>query len=426
LYLIVIGSEYKNRPQDIQRKGNANKIDLTPCFSILKLLRFEFGTSTRIIFGSGTLAEIGLLAADMGKLAFVVIGRTKERAPSLLNILELSGVENVVFQVAAEPTTAVAREATNSARRRGCDLVIGFGGGSVLDVGKVVAALLTNEGEPEDFLEIIGRGKSITQPAKPYIAIPTTAGSGAEVTRNAVLASPKHRVKVSMRSIFMLPRIALVNPELTCSMPPQITASTGLDALTQVVEPYVSNRPNPLVDSLCKEGMARAAHSLSRAYEYGDDMAAREDMAICSLFGGLALANGRLGAVHGIAGPFGGIVPSSHGAVCARLLAYVMEVNLRALRERASENPALKRYEEVARILTQNDMATPEDGVKWAKEITKGFKVPDLYAYGFRKGDLALLVEKAFISNSMQGNPVKLTSSEIEEIITLSLGKEIG
>jgi alcohol dehydrogenase class IV len=390
------------------------------------LLRFEFVTSSRIIFGSGTLGEIGALAADMGKRAFVVIGRTKERALPLLNILGSAGVEGVLFQVDGEPTTTVAREATHSARHQGCDLVIGFGGGSALDIGKVVAALLTNEGEPEDYLEIIGRGKSITRIAKPYIATPTTAGSGAEVTRNAVLASPEHRVKVSMRSIFMLPRIALVDPELTCSMPPQITASTGLDALTHVVEPYVSNRPNPLVDALCKEGMARAARSLSRAYEHGDDMAAREDMAICSLFGGLALANGRLGAVHGIAGPFGGFLSGSHGAVCARLLPFVMEVNLRALRKRGPENPALRRYGEVARFLTRNDKATPEDGVKWVKEITEGFKVLDLTAYGLEQEDLPLLIEKASISSSMQGNPVKLRSSEIEEIIILSLGKEIG
>jgi alcohol dehydrogenase class IV len=390
------------------------------------LSRFEFVTSSRIIFGSGTLSETGALAASMGKRAFVVIGRAKERALPLLNILASAGIEAVLFQVAGEPTTTVAREAANSARSEGCDLVIGFGGGSALDIGKIVSALLTNEGEPEDYLEIIGRGKFITQLSKPYIAVPTTAGSGAEVTRNAVLASPEHRVKVSMRSVFMLPRIALVDPELTCSMPPQITASTGQDALTQVVEPYVSSRPNPLIDALCKEAMARAARSLRRAYEYGDDMAAREDMAICSLLGGLALANGRLGAVHGIAGPLGGLISISHGAVCARLLAYATEVNLRALRERAPDNPALSRYEEVARILTTNDRATPEDAVKWFKEIGADLKVPDLSAYGLKRVDLPLLVEKASVSSSMQGNPVKLTSNEIEEIITLSLGKEMG
>ncbi|MCK4315370.1 MAG: iron-containing alcohol dehydrogenase, partial [Anaerolineae bacterium] len=171
-------------------------------------MRFEFATATRIIFGAGTLGEIGPLAAEMGERALVVTGRTIARAAPLLDGLAAQGIDYVIFSVAGEPTTEVARLGTQRAREENCDLVIGFGGGSVLDTGKAIAALLTNGGDPLDYLEVIGRGLPLTQPSAPYIAIPTTAGTGAEVTRNAVLASPEHRVKVSLRSPLMLPRLA--------------------------------------------------------------------------------------------------------------------------------------------------------------------------------------------------------------------------
>ena len=317
--------------------------------SLTSSRRFEFATATRIIFGAGTLGEIGPLAMAMGRQALVVTGRTTERAGSLLELLAAQEIGTVNFTVTSEPTTEVVRLGTERARESGCDLVIGFGGGSVLDTGKAIAALLTNDGDPLDYLEVIGGGQPLSKPPLPYIAIPTTAGTGAEVTRNAVLASPEHRVKVSLRSPLMLPRLALVDPELTHSLPPEVTASTGLDALTQVMEPYVSKRASPMTDALCREGMRRAARSLRRAYQQGDDPAAREDMALTSLFGGLALANAGLGAVHGFAGPLGGMFHGAHGAICARLLPHVMEVNVRALQQRLAESPALRRYDEIAR-----------------------------------------------------------------------------
>jgi len=315
----------------------------------------------------------------------------------------------------------VARLGTQRARESDCDLVIGFGGGSVLDGGKAIAALLTNGGDPLDYLEVIGRGQPLSQPSAPYIAIPTTAGTGAEVTRNAVLASPEHQVKVSLRSPLMLPRLALVDPELTHSLPPEVTASTGLDALTQVMEPYVSNRANPLTDALCREGMRRAARSLHRAYEQSDDAAAREDMALTSLFGGLALANAKLGAVHGFAGPIGGMFPAPHGAVCARLLPHVMAVNVRALQERSPGSEALRRYDEIARILTGNEEATADDGVAWVQELCQALQVPSLASYGMTPADLTVVIEKASVASSMQGNPIQLTPDEMREILTQAL-----
>ena len=283
-------------------------------------MRFEFAAATRILFGPGTLQEVASLALGMGKRAFVVTGRSAERAAPLLEGLKEHRVESVLANVPGEPTTDLALAGVERARETQCDFVIGIGGGSVLDAGKAIAALMTNKGDLFDYLEVIGRGNPLAHPSAPYIAVPTTAGTGSEVTRNAVLASPEHQVKVSLRSPSMLPRLAVVDPELMYSMPPAVTASTGLDALTQVLEPYVSNQANPMTDGICREGLGRAARSLRRAYEDGRDAEARQDMALVSLFGGLALANAKLGAVHGFAGPLGGLFPAPHGTICARLL----------------------------------------------------------------------------------------------------------
>jgi alcohol dehydrogenase class IV len=384
-------------------------------------MRFEFATATRIIFGSGTLREVGPIAAGAGKRALVVTGRKTERAAPLLDVLSEHGVEHTVFAVEGEPTTETPREGVRQAREADCDLVIGFGGGSAMDSGKAIAALLTNGGDPLDYLEVIGRGQPITRPAAFYIAIPTTAGTGSEVARNAVLASPEHRVKVSLRSPLMLPRLALVDPELTHSLPPDVTASTGLDALIQVMEPFLSIQANPITDSLSREGMRRAARSLRRAYEHGDDAGAREDMALTSLLGGLALANAKLGAVHGFAGPIGGMFHAPHGSTCAALLPHVMDVNVRALRARQPDGEALRRYDEVARILTGYEWATASDGVAWVRALCKALEIPPLASYGLTQANFPILIEKASVSSSMRGNPIELTHDEMEEILTRAL-----
>jgi len=384
-------------------------------------MNFEFATATRIIFGRGTLKQVGPLVAEMGHRALVVMGRTAERADPLLDILTAHGLDAATFVVSGEPTVDIAQQGTHQARAKKCDLIIGFGGGSVLDAGKAIAALLTNGGKPLDYLEVIGQGNPITQPAAPCIAIPTTAGTGAEVTRNAVLFSPEHRVKVSLRSPLMLPRLAIVDPELSYDLPPSLTASTGLDALTQVIEPYVSHKANPLTDAICREGMRRAARSLRQAYQHGDDEAAREDMSLASLFGGLALANAKLGAVHGFAGPFGGMFSAPHGATCAALLPPVMAVNVQALRARDPDNPALGRYDDLARILTNSDQATAADGVTWVQDLCRDLQIPPLSTYGLTRDDFPPLIEKAGRASSMQGNPIKLTDEELAEILSRAM-----
>jgi alcohol dehydrogenase class IV len=308
-----------------------------------------------------------------------------------------------------------------AARKEQCELVISFGGGSALDAGKAIAAMLTNEGELLDYLEVIGRGKALVRASAPFVAIPTTAGTGSEVTRNAVLASPPHRVKVSLRSPLMLARIALVDPELTYDLPPATTASTGLDALTQLIEPYVCLRPNPMTDAICVEGMRRAARSLRVTFRDGHNLAAREDMATASLFGGLALANAGLGAAHGFAGPIGGMFTAPHGAVCAALLPHVMGMNLGALRQRAPASEALARCEEVARILTGRATAGAEAGVEWVHELVKDLGIPGLSSYGVRQEHVPELVEKSTKASSMKTNPIVLTGEELSEVLHRAL-----
>ena len=306
-------------------------------------MRFEFASAARIIFGPGTVTQIGALARELGRRALVTTGLDPAQGEPVLVSLAAAGVDYVTLVVSGEPTTDLARQGARLARESDCDLVIGLGGGSAIDAAKAIAALAANGGDPLDYLEVVGRGQPLTQPSLPCIAIPTTAGTGAEVTRNAVLASPEHGIKASLRSPTMLPRLALVDPELTYSLPPAVTASTGLDALTQLIEPFTSSKANPLTDALCREGMMRAARSLRTAYEDGRDAAAREDMALASLFGGLALANAGLGVVHGFAGPVGGMFHAPHGAVCAAFLPHVMAVNARALRARQPGSAALAR-----------------------------------------------------------------------------------
>jgi alcohol dehydrogenase class IV len=384
-------------------------------------MNFEFATATRIVFGAGSLERIGSLVTPMGWRALVTIGLDLDRAQYLLKLLADSGIVASIFMVSGEPSVEMAAEGVELGRRENCDVVIGFGGGSAIDAGKAIAALITNPGDIISYLEVIGQGQPLLEPPLPFIAIPTTAGTGAEVTRNAVLKSTTHRVKVSLRSPSLLPKLALVDPELTYSMPPEVTASTGLDALTQVIEPFVSAKANPLTDTICREGMNRSARSLRRAYEQGDDALARQDMSLASLCGGLALANAGLGAVHGFAGPLGGMYDAPHGAICARLLPYVMEINVRALKERASESPVLRRYAEVARLMTDNPDAQIGEGLEWLHSLCKDLHVPPLSSYGLSREDFPILIEKSAQASSMKANPIKLTKEEMEEILEQAL-----
>jgi len=253
------------------------------------------------------------------------------------------------------------------------------------------------------------------------VAVPTTAGTGAEVTANAVLAVPEHQVKASLRSPLMLPRVALVDPELSASCPPPVTAASGMDALTQCLEPFVSVRANPVTDGLAREGLRRAAAGLRAAYADGADGAARADMAVCSLLGGIALANAKLGAVHGLAGVVGGTAPVPHGAACAALLAPVIEANVRALRSGPPDQPALDRYAEAARLLTGEPGATLDEGLAWIRETITLLAIPGLAAFGVRVQQADAIAAQAARSSSMQGNPVVLSHDDLRAILLSAL-----
>jgi alcohol dehydrogenase class IV len=384
-------------------------------------MRFEFATTARVVFGWGASDEIGGLVRDLGRHALLVTGRSPERAARVGASLAAEGLATTTFAIEREPSVATIEQGVAVGRAAGCDMVIGIGGGSALDGAKAIAALVANEGSVVDYLEVVGRGRPLRRPSMPCVAIPTTAGTGSEVTRNAVLTSPEHRVKVSLRSPHMLPRLAVVDPGLTLDLPPALTASTGLDALTQVLEPYVSSRANPVTDALCLEGMRRAASALLRAFRDGGDRDAREQMALASLSGGMALANAGLGAVHGFAGPIGGMFEAPHGAVCAALLPHVVEGNLRALARRAPTHAALARYADVARLLAGRSTASGSDAVTWLHELVDALEIPPLRHYGLTTDHIDAVVEQAARASSMNGNPIELTTAELREILSAAL-----
>jgi alcohol dehydrogenase class IV len=382
---------------------------------------FQFATATKIVFGAGALAELPRLVQGLGTRAWLVLGQAQRHGPMARSLLEGAGLSVETARVAGEPTVEDVVAIVAAARAGRAELIVGVGGGSVLDAAKAVAALLANPGDPHDYLEVVGKGQPLARPSLPFVAVPTTAGTGAEVTKNAVLASSAHGVKVSLRGDTLLPKLAQVDPELTLGLPPGLTATTGLDALTQVLEPFVSCQNNPLTDALSREGLLRGARSLRRAFHDGSDLGARTDMALVSLLGGLCLANAKLGAVHGFAGPIGGRFPAPHGAVCARLLPVVVARNIAALRSRDAGGVYLARYDEVARILTGRASASADDAAPWLRELVDELEVPPLARYGVTRAAVPELVTNAQRSSSMQGNPIVLTRDELTATLEAAL-----
>jgi alcohol dehydrogenase class IV len=384
-------------------------------------MKFELNFPGKIVFGAGSLARLAELVSDWGTRALIVHGRNPERGRVVQGELAKAGVEARLFSIRGEPTVTEIAEGGKQAKANRSTLLIGIGGGSVIDAAKAISGLATNDGDLFDYLEVVGRGRTLSQPGLPCIAIPTTAGTGAEVTRNAVIASPEHRMKVSLRSPFLLPRVALVDPELTYSLSPQVTTATGLDALTQLIEPLVSNRANPATDGVCGEGIPRVARSLQRAVADGHDPVARENMALASLFGGLALANAGLGGVHGFASAIGGMFDAPHGLICGILLPFVVAANLEALKLRASGSPALIRYDGVGRLLTGSDQAVAADGLTWLKDLNQILNVPKLSSLGVQKKDIPEIAAKSAKASSMKANPIDLTVPDLERILEAAL-----
>ena len=224
-------------------------------------------------------------------------------------------------------------------------------------------------------------------------------------------------MKVSLRSDAMVPDLALVDPALTLDVPRDITAATGLDALTQVIEPYVSHAATPFTDAWTRDAIPRAAKAFPRVLQDLRDLQARSDMALVSLQGGLALANAKLGAVHGFAGPLGGMLEAPHGALCARLLPFVIESNLAALSERAPKSPALARYRDVACWLTSDVDALAGDAIVWTRQLVDSLAIPSLRDFGLDAKDIPRVAEQSARSSSMKGNPIELTQGELVRIL---------
>ncbi len=357
----------------------------------------------------------------MGNNVCLVTGKSPKRIHWLIDELQDRGLSLHTISIAGEPDTKLIAGHAADARTQGCDIVVAVGGGSVLDAGKAIAALIPNKRDVLDYLEVVGKGMPLTEKPLPLIAAPTTSGTGSEVTTNAVLLCAEHKVKVSLRSADMIPDIAVVDPLLTLSAPPAVTAATGLDALTQLMESFVSRFASPMTNALCREGLQHGARSILRAYQDGQDIEARTGMALASLFSGITLANAKLGAVHGFAAPLGGEFKAPHGAVCAALLPYVMEINIRALKERDPQHPALAAYDEIAQILTGNSTAQAVDGIEWVKDICTEMKIPGLGEIGVQEKDFRSLATKAARASSMKGNPVELTEKELLKILANAL-----
>ena len=372
---------------------------------------FQLLLPGRILFGRGEAAKAASLAAGFSARAFLVHGRNAARAAWLVRDLAAAGVEVTTFACPKEPDVALLETALKAARASGAGVVLGLGGGAVIDLAKAVAGLALGQGAVLDHLEGVGRGLPLTAPPLPFIALPTTAGTGSEATKNAVIDVPEHRRKVSLRDDRMLPRVAIVDPALTDHCPRGVTLASGLDALTQVIEPYVCARPNPAVDALCRAAIPQAAAALVWLME-AEDPAARDALAFISLTGGIALANAGLGAVHGLAGVIGGMTGAPHGAICGALLPFVLQANARAL---PAGHPAAARLIEVQAMLSAAFGGGPGAAAlhRWSRQAG----LPGLAALGLGAEDHAAVVAAALTASSMKANPVPLDHAALTEVL---------
>ena len=378
----------------------------------------EFMLPPRVIFGAGSLSKLGDIAREFGAHSLLVMGRSSLTQSGIKAQIERflsdSGVEVTEFEgVESNPSIETVDRGADLARASNLDLVIGVGGGSVIDAAKAISGLITNGGSARDYLE----DREITKPSLPCIAVPTTAGTGAEVTKNAVITNHQEGYKRSIRSPHLIPAIALVDPTLTLTMPPHLTAATGMDALTQLIEPYVSKKAGPITDALAIYGIGLVGRSLRRAVRDGADLEARKDMALASLLSGMALANSGLGAVHGLSHPLGAHWDIHHGVACAILLPPVMGFNLEVVGEK---------YGDVARALGEDVEGLSSDeaalrALQAVKRLAKDIGIPSgLAEMGIKEKDLPLIAEESH-GSSMSKNPRTATDEELVEILSKAM-----
>lgn len=379
---------------------------------------FELLTAPRIVFGRGAASRLGEIASSLGGRALLVLGSASAERSGLAATLRATLPVAAEARCAGEPRLEDVERAVAAGRQGRCDVVVAVGGGAVIDCGKAAAGMLTNGGALVDYLEGVGTGRAIATPPLPFVAAPTTAGTGSEVTKNAVVTGPGW--KKSVRSPLLIPRVALVDPALTHGAPRTVTAACGMDALTQLVESYLSRGATPVTDALALEGVEAAGRSLGLVDESPDDEAARDDMALASLLGGICLANAGLGAVHGIAAPLGSLYGVAHGLACAALLPQVLRANLEAAPPGSQAARLVTRVARLGEALAGRPWPTEADGVAAALEslesLQRRLEIPRLSALGVARENLPALVARSR-GSSMRWNPVDLTDEQIEAIL---------
>jgi len=380
-------------------------------------VNFEFSAPGKILFGPGRSAEAATEIVGWGSRILLVTGSRPGRAAPLRDALLARGARLSEISLSREPHVEDLRSGVEAARSSRAQAVVALGGGSVLDLGKAIAALAPSGSDPLDHLEVVGKGLPLSGPGLPFAAVPTTAGTGAEATRNAVLSTGT--VKVSLRGPQLMPRLAVVDPGYAIGAPRDLTAWTGMDALTQLVEPLLSRFANPLTDALCRQGIPLSVAALPAALRDPLDLSARSDLALASLLSGMALANARLGAVHGLAAPLGGMFPCPHGAVCARLLVPAWKANAAAL-ERADQS-VREHFLDASRLLSGRSDATISDGLEVLEALSQAAMAPPLSRWGMTESDIPAVREAGMRASSMKGNPVELAPEEIDAILREAL-----
>jgi alcohol dehydrogenase class IV len=379
----------------------------------------RFYLPTEIITGCGCLKQLGKVASVFGRRAMLVcyanFGQFSDVLPRALGLLQAEGVHVTLYDaVTGEAELPIVQQGIDLARREQCEVFIGLGGGSAIDTAKAIAGMVDLPGHVQEYHQ----GRKLEGGGLPFIAIPTTAGTGAEVTKNAVLIDPERGIKESIRDDGWFARVALVDPEATLSMPPPVTASTGADALCQAIESYTSIGASPLTDALAIHAIKLIGRSLERAYVNGQDVAAREDMSMGSLMAGMAMVNARLGAVHGMAHPLGSHYRIPHGVVCGLLLPYTMEYNL---------SHAMTKYAQLAPLLgVQARGLSDEDAaqvvIDRVRQMLEGIAIPmRLAPFGVREEELGPIIEESLTSSSLKHNPRPLNADDVRRILKAAL-----
>ncbi|NOH80470.1 iron-containing alcohol dehydrogenase [Vibrio sp. RE86] len=376
---------------------------------------FQFMTSTRIIFGEGALQSSLSTLNQFGYSVLLVTGKNLQRANPVIQYLKLQNMRYQHVAISGEPNITMVEETALAGRKFQPDMVVAMGGGSVLDMGKALAAIIPNQGDVYDYVEVVGRSVPLKSKPIPFIAIPTTASTGSEVTKNAVLRSGQDQVKVSLRSPEMLADVAIVDPTLTYGTDPYVSGRGAMDAFTHLMEAYVCGEPNPLTDMICEEGLRRLSQSVIAACMQ-DDHKARADISFAAMLGGMAITNAKLGAAHGLASALGGKLNAPHSVITARLAPYVMSENINAA-HRAGRNDLLHRYTRLAQVLTGRVNAHREDSVLWVRMMLDKLDIPALDEFGVCSTSFEQVAEDTLKSVAIKGNPLPLTEERLIYIL---------